>query len=74
LCDMHLEHLNRRLKGLITNLRSNASNSVNNSSIYPNNAVNRTARSIGVLHDICTNIKEHNEVKAESDNTTLHLS
>ena len=67
-CNLHLEHLNRRLKGLITNLHSNASSSVNNNSVYPNNAVNRAARSIGVLHDICTNFEKQNEVKAESGN------
>ena len=65
-CDLHLEHLNRRLKGLITGLRSNASSSVNES-IYPNRAVNRVARSIGVLHDICSNFEEQNDVKPESD-------
>ena len=39
-CDLHLEHLNRRLKGLITSLHSNAS-SKSDESIYPCNAINR---------------------------------
>ena len=65
---MHLEHLNRRLKGLITGMGFNASSSPSDaSSIYPNNAVNRAARSIGVLHDICCNFEEQNLVKLESD-------
>ena len=64
-CDLHLEHLNRRLKGGIRNLHSNACNV--NESIYPCRAVNRVARSIGVLHDICTTFEQQNNVKAESD-------
>ena len=64
-CDLHLEHLNRRLKGGIRNLRSNACDV--NESIYPCRAVNRVARSIGVLHDICTTFEQQNDVKAESD-------
>ena len=65
-CDLHLEHLNRRLKGLITGIGSNASKSASDS-IYPNNAVNRAARSIGVLHDICCTFEEQNAVTPESD-------
>ena len=52
-CDIHLQHSNRRLKGLVTGLKSNAA-SKSEDSIYPSNAINRAARSIGVLHHICT--------------------
>lgn len=63
-CDLHLEHLNRRLKGLITGLRSNASSK--SDSIYPSNAINRAAQSIGVLHHICNNFEEQNEIKGDA--------
>jgi len=55
-CDLHLEHLNRHLKGLIAHLRLNVSKKFvnNNNAIYPCNAINRAACSIGVLHDLCT--------------------
>lgn len=65
-CDLHLEHLNRRLKGLITAMHSNASNK-SVESIYPCNAINRAARSIGVLHHICNNFEMQNDVKGETD-------
>ena len=65
-CDLHLEHLNRQLKGFITGIGSNTSSRASDS-IYPNNAVNRAARSVGVLHDICCNFEEQNEVTGESD-------
>jgi len=67
-CDLHLEHLNRRLKGLISGLRSNAASKLE-ISIYPCNAINRAARSIGVLHHICTNFEEQNEIRGEA---TVH--
>ena len=50
-------------KGLITGMGSNASSSASDS-IY---AVNRAARSIGVLHDICCNFEEQNTATGESD-------
>ena len=63
LCDLHLEHLNRRLKGLITNLCSNAArHTENEGSIYPNKAVNRATRSIGVLHEICNTFENQTGV------------
>ena len=64
-CDLHLEHLNKRLKGLITGLRSNAA-SKSEDSIYPCNAINRAARSIGVLHHICSNFEEQSEIRGEA--------
>lgn len=71
-CDLHLEHLNRHLKGLITNLNlcSNASKHTgsNDHSIYPSNAVNRAARSIGVLDDICNTFESQTGVGLASGN------
>lgn len=64
-CDLHLEHLNRRLKGLISGMKSNAA-SKSEDSIFPVNAVNRAARSIGVLHHICTNFEEQSDIKREA--------
>ena len=66
-CDLHLEHLNRRLKDLITGLRSNvSSNCKSEDSIYPSNAINRAARSIGVLHHICSNFDDQNDIKGDA--------
>ena len=69
-CDLHLEHLNRRLKGLITNLCSNAAKRTENDehSMYPNNSVNRAARSIGVLHEICNTSENQTGVGLTSGN------
>ena len=68
-CDLHLEHLNSRLKGLITNLCSNvARHAENEGSIYPNKAVNRAARSIGVLHEICNTFENQTGVGLASGN------
>ena len=65
-CDLHLEHLNRTLKGLISDIGSNVS-SKDTQSIYPNNAINRAARSIGVLHDICKKFEQSDSLKQYSD-------
>ena len=65
-CDLHLDHLNKRLKGLITKLNSNASGSSN--SIYPVNAVNRAARFIGLLNELCDLFEDQNKVSPESGN------
>ena len=65
-CDLHLEHLNRRLKGVITSLHSNASNK-SDDSIYPCNAINRAARSIGMLHHICSNFEVQSNIKGEAN-------
>ena len=42
-CDLHLEHLNRRLKGVLTRMESNVKPS----------SVTRAARAIGVVDEIC---------------------
>ena len=42
-CDLHLEHLNRRLKTVLRNLRSN----------LQLNSILRAAKSIGVVNSIC---------------------
>ena len=42
-CDLHLEHLNCRLKGMIRGLHSN---------ITPK-ALDRAARSVGLVHQVC---------------------
>jgi len=65
-CDLHLEHLNRRLKELIRGLHSNATTKLSNS-LYPCNAISRVAQSIGVLHYICDNFEEQNDVDGEAD-------
>ena len=64
-CDPHLEHLNKQLKGLITGLRSNAA-SKSEDSIYPCNAINTAAWSIGVLHHICSSFEEQSEIGGEA--------
>lgn len=66
-CDLHLEHLHRRLKDLMTGLRSNvSSNCKSEDSIYPSNAINRTVQSIGVLHHICNNFEDPNDIKGDA--------
>ena len=69
-CDLHLEHLNCHLKGLITNLCSNAAKHTENDehSMYPNNSVNRAARSISVLHEICNTFENQTGVGLTSGN------
>ena len=43
-CDLHLEHLNRRLKGMIAGMCSNGTNP---------ETIDRAARSLGVVNRIC---------------------
>ena len=45
-CDLHIEHLNRRLKNMIAGLHSN------------NNSIDRAAKSIGVVHQICEGFEQ----------------
>ena len=59
-CDLHLEHLNRRLKDMIRNLHSNVMDS----------AINRAAKSIGVVNQICSLFDQQNDVQPESDHHT----
>ena len=47
-CDLHLEHLNRRLKSSLRNLCSN----------IKGNSVVRAAKSIGIVHHICQVFEE----------------
>jgi L1 cell adhesion molecule like protein len=47
-CDLHLEHLNRRLKGVISHLESN---------IQPSTLI-RAAKAIGIIDRICTLFNE----------------
>ena len=42
-CDLHLKHLNRRLKGILTRMESNVKPS----------AVTRAAKPIGIVNEIC---------------------
>ena len=56
-CDLHLEHLNRRLKGMVSNLHSNVHKS----------AIDRAAKSIGVVHDLCQQFEENSGLSPESD-------
>jgi len=65
-CDLHLEHLNRRLKRLLRDIAPSAS--LESSSIYPNNAINRACRSIGLLHDICNIFEEETSATATQTN------
>ena len=47
-CDLHMEHLNRRLKSIIRNMGSN---------IQPPSLV-RAAKSVGVVHNVCSLFEE----------------
>lgn len=55
-CDLHIEHLNCRLKGIIKNMGSN---------IQPPSLV-RAARSVGVVHNICSILQMEIRGKKES--------
>jgi L1 cell adhesion molecule like protein len=52
-CDLHLEHLNRRLKGVMNHLQSN---------VQPS-AINRAAKSIGVVHNVCSKFESQTSVR-----------
>ena len=58
--------MNKRLKGLIRGLHSNAITKLGNS-LYPSNAISRAAQSIGVLQYICDNFEEQNDFEGEAD-------
>jgi L1 cell adhesion molecule like protein len=55
-CDLHMEHYNRRLKGIIRHLHSN---------IQPHSIV-KAARSIGVVNDVCSLFESKTTGKADS--------
>ena len=57
-CDLHLEHLNRRLKGMIAGLHSNGTKQ---------QLIDRAARSIGVVDNVCNIFESENEVNPDSD-------
>lgn len=72
-CDLHLEHLNRHLKGLLRQLNSNVTKKQtdNHHAVYPCNAINRAARSIRVLHDLCELFENECGKERESGNHNI---
>lgn len=56
--DLHMEHLNRRLKSLLRNMGSNVTNS----------SVALGARSIGIVDHICQLVEKQSELAKTSDN------
>ena len=56
-CDLHMEHLNRRLKGIITRMESN---------VKPG-SLQRAARAIGVVEEICLSFGKEMGAKKDSD-------
>lgn len=56
-CDLHLEHLNRRLKGIIARMESN---------IKPGSLM-RAAKAIGVVEDICKTFSTEMKRAEDSD-------
>ena len=57
-CDLHLEHLNCRLKGMIAGICSNGTNP---------ETIDRAARSLGVVNKICNTFECQNDIPPESD-------
>ena len=55
-CDLHLEHLNRRLKDMIIGLHSS------------DNAMDRAARSIGIVHQICETLAQDSSTESAKHN------
>jgi len=45
-CDLHLEHLNRHIKGMIRRLHSNVTQK----------AISRAVQSVSIVHQICGNL------------------
>jgi len=59
-CDLHIEHLNRRLKGMIRNIHSK----------NPETAIDRVAKSVGTIHQVCEILEQENQaVKTSSKHT-----
>ena len=56
-CDLHLEHLNRRLKGTISRMESN---------VQPS-SIKRAAKAIGVVDEIRRSFSDELSVQAASD-------
>ena len=55
--DLHIEHLNRRLKGMMRNLGSN---------ITPE-AVRRVSRALGTIETVCSNFEEVTNISVSKD-------
>ena len=58
--DLHLEHLNRRFKNIISNLQSNVTSKV----------IIRASRSIGLVHNICQTFEQQNGARKKSGKHT----
>uniref|UniRef100_A0A1X7VUI6 DUF6589 domain-containing protein n=1 Tax=Amphimedon queenslandica TaxID=400682 RepID=A0A1X7VUI6_AMPQE len=56
-CDLHLEHLNRRLKAILRNLQSNMQTKI----------ICRAARSVGFVQEICSQFENETSNKTISD-------
>ena len=50
-CDLHLEHLNRRLKSMIENIHSKK----------PDDAIDRVAKSVGIINQVCERLEYENK-------------
>ena len=55
-CDLHIEHLNRRLKTMIRNIHSKK----------PDNAIDRIAKLIGIINQVCESFETENQVSKQS--------
>lgn len=51
-CDLHIEHLNRRLKGMIHNIHTK----------NPENAIDQIAKSIGTIDHVCQNFEQETKL------------
>ena len=58
--DLHLEHLNRHLKDVLSNLKSN---------VTPK-AIDRASRSLGMVHQVCEVFEHENNAKKQSGRHT----
>lgn len=59
-CDLHIEHLNRRLKGMIRNIHSKC----------PEKTIDRVAKSIGTINQVCEILEQENQALRISDGHT----
>ena len=59
-CDLHLEHLNKCLKGLIRGLHAN---------VLPN-AIRRASRLVGLVHKVCEIALDETQITKESGRHT----
>ena len=58
--DLHLEHLNRHLKDMLSNLRSNITTK----------AIDHASRSLGIVHHVCEVFEHENNAKQPSGKHT----